>query len=91
MVQVLHISNGNTLNGKLEAEDNWLGGMLARTLTDEHLIRAAFMRTLARSPTDSELQAILASFGDYEKSQRRSLFEDLLWGLMSSREFLFNH
>ena len=91
MVQVLHISNGNTLNGKLEAADNWLGEMLAHTLTDEHLIRAAFMRTLARPPTDSELQEILASFGDYDRLQRRSLFEDLLWGLMSSREFLFNH
>ena len=91
MVQVLHISNGDTLNGKLEAKDNWLGDVLDKTLSDEYVVKLAYRRALGRQPTENESREILASFGEYGASERRQLFEDLLWGLMSSREFLFNH
>lgn len=91
MVQVLHISNGDTLNGKLQAADNWLGELLEKSLSDKYLVQAAYERTLARKPTASEWQAIEKAFGDYQPAERRALYEDLLWGLMSSREFLFNH
>jgi hypothetical protein len=91
MVQVLHISNGDTLNHKLAQKDNWLGGALAESDDDEKIIRAAYARTLARQPTLDELRRLLDAFGKYEPQQRRKLFEDLLWGQISSREFLFNH
>ena len=91
MVQVLHISNGDTLNQKLGAKENWLSQTLAAVDDDKDVINRAFLRTIARLPTAAERSQILAAFGNYEPDQRRPLFEDLLWGLMSSREFLFNH
>ena len=91
MVQVLHISNGDTINQKLESKNNWLTELLENVDCDVDAIELAFIRVLSRHPQKAETDGILQSFGDYEPSQRRLLFEDLLWGLMSSREFLFNH
>ncbi|MEM7456681.1 MAG: DUF1549 domain-containing protein [Planctomycetota bacterium] len=91
MVQVLHISNGDTLNNKIEKEENWLGAMLAATDSDADAVVSAYLRALSRAPTESELSSIVEAFGEYAPEERRVLFEDLLWGLMSSREFLFNH
>ena len=91
MVQVLHISNGDTLNKKLAQKDNWIGRKLTETTDDAIVIKQAYQRALGRAPTGDESTRILSAFGEYPPEQRRKLFEDLLWGLMSSREFLFNH
>ena len=91
MVQVLHISNGNTLNEKLETKENWLSTMLTANDCDCDAVEACYLRTLARRPTQAETNRILNTFGEYQETDRRPLYEDLMWGLMSSREFLFNH
>ncbi len=41
MVQVLHISNGDSLNDKLQAKGNWLEKLLSAKTTDEQLIESA--------------------------------------------------
>lgn len=79
------------MNGKLQAEDNALSRMFELYEKDGEIIDAAYVRTLGRHPTEFETQRIVSAFGEYEFEQRRGLFEDLLWSLMSSREFLFNH
>lgn len=91
MVQVLHISNGNTLNEKLEAAENRISQWINSTQTNRKVIEEAFLLTLSRTPTDSELNQFLKIIDGSAGSERRRLLEDLLWSLMSSREFLFNH
>jgi hypothetical protein len=54
------------------------------------LVRAAYLRTLSRSPTEAEQSQIVHELQQTD-TERRVLVEDLLWSLMSSREFLFNH
>jgi hypothetical protein len=48
------------------------------------------LRTLGRGPTPGEQQAILEELGR-NGEDRHATLEDLLWSLMTSREFLFNH
>ena len=91
MVQVLHLSNGDTLNKKLEAANNQIARWINSTLPNEQVIREAYLLTLSRQPTDVELQKFGEIFKGSQGKQRRLLMEDLLWSLMSSREFLFNH
>ena len=91
MVQVLHISNGDTLNKKLAAEGNTLDALLAAGLSNEKLIEHAYTTTLSRGPTISEKTKLIGFFAGADAAQRRIILEDIFWGLMSSQEFLFNH
>ena len=105
MVQVLHLSNGETLNGKLRAEKGRISTLIESEATDEEIVDLAFLLCFSRPPTSDEraqLTALLrdddvggsnedASPEDQSGAARRIRVEDLFWSLMTSREFLFNH
>jgi hypothetical protein len=57
-------------------------------LTDKELVERAYLRTFCRRPTDREAAAALKLLAD--SPDRAAGVEDLLWGLLTSREFLFN-
>jgi hypothetical protein len=94
MVQVLHLSNGTTLNDKLHAPGNRLEklknlrreGMSSAGLVDE-----IYLACLSRYPTDTERQHLLALLPPAGAPTETEIVEDVFWGLLSSREFLFNH
>lgn len=91
MVQVLHIVNGDTLNQKLAAKDNRLDAGLAREQPDYALVEELYLAALSRFPTDTEMAQILQVLTQTNSQEKRLVFEDLLWGIISSKEFLFNH
>ncbi|MDG3006161.1 DUF1549 domain-containing protein [Paludisphaera mucosa] len=94
MVQVLHLSNGSTLNEKLRAPGNRLhkllklrrAGMSAAAIVDE-----LYLACLSRYPTAAERDHLLALLPPPGDASEEEVVEDVFWGLMSSREFLFNH
>jgi hypothetical protein len=91
MVQVLHISNGDTINQKLEAKGNRLEQMLSANMTNEQIIEEAYLAALSRFPTDGERAKLVATLSDPSETNKRLLIEDLYWSILSSKEFLFNH
>lgn len=91
MVQVLHISNGDAINAKLAAPGNVLDELLSSGVSNEELIAQLYLSALARHPTAEEQSEILKVFAEVGDGERRTLLEDLYWGVLSSREFLFNH
>ncbi len=90
MVQVLHISNGDTINEKLSSQGNHLEKLLADGASNEAIIEEAYLAALSRFPTEKEKTELLAALAD-ESTERRILVEDLYWSILSSKEFLFNH
>jgi len=90
MVQVLHISNGDSLNDKLQAKGNWIEKLLAAGTPDDKLIENVYLAALSRFPTDEEKQKLMAALAE-PGQDKRQLVEDLFWSVLSSREFLFNH
>ena len=92
MVQVLHISNGNTINGKLSEMDNQLQKWLDQ-FQDDHsaLLDELFLSSLSRYPKEHEKSELLKLLGESKPEGQRLLLEDITWGILSSREFLFNH
>jgi len=91
MVQVLHIANGKTLNGKLEKKGNIVDRWLTSKTSAEQIVDQLYLSALARRPTDHERTGILQVLAETKDAERRATLEDLCWGVLSSREFLFNH
>lgn len=87
LAQALHLINGSTINGKLA------GGVI-KQLRDQGLdsptiVAELYLRALARYPTPEEAAAWRTLLGS-APNQTEAL-EDILWTLLNSREFAFNH
>ncbi|MBC8354244.1 MAG: DUF1553 domain-containing protein [Planctomycetes bacterium] len=91
MIQVLHISNGDTLNGKLQSKEGRVEKILNSGLPNYSIIEQTYLLSVARHPTDGEMQRLLTVMNATPPEERRVVIEDLYWSLLSSREFLFNH
>lgn len=91
MVQVLNISNGDSLNQKLEAKENRLVKQLAAGTPDDKVIEELYLAALSRLPTEGERTQLLEAIANSQEPNKRLVLEDLYWGVLSSKEFLFNH
>ena len=91
MVQALHLSNGPTVNDKLAAKNGTVADWLSAKLADREIIDTAFLTCLSRPPTEAESQGYLKILKDAGDSERRACVEDVMWSLLTSREFLFQH
>jgi len=93
VVQALHLNNGDTLNAKLSHQDCVVSGWLSESMPMETIIERSYVRALTRLPTDQERHRIDAELqaATVDGVSTREFVEDLLWGLMSSPEFLFAH
>jgi hypothetical protein len=91
MVQVLHISNGDTVNEKLSAKGNRLEQLLAASAANEAIVEEVYLAALSRFPTETEKSQLAAALAEAPPAERRAVIEDLFWSVLSSKEFLFNH
>lgn len=92
IIQVLNLNNGDTLNNKLAAAGSVVDQLLQAHPEDTaKLIESAYVRCLARIPTEKETNSLKEELQAATGDEKRIFVEDLLWSLMSSREFLFNH
>ncbi|MDC0316209.1 DUF1553 domain-containing protein [Verrucomicrobia bacterium] len=89
MVQVLHLSNGDTLNSNLRSEQSCVNIMIPQS--DEQIIEETYLLCLSRLPSDTERKRLSQIFDATPEIERRAAVEDLFWALMTSREFLFQH
>jgi hypothetical protein len=91
--QALHLNNGQTLNDKLRAKGSRIEQWVGEKISDEEAVRRLFLLALSRDPTESErtkFRRLLAESISSAPSERRGLFEDMFWAVLSSKEFLFN-
>ncbi len=90
LAQSLHLLNSEQMQSKL-AEDSGRAAMLAadESRSDADKVTELYRMSLSRSPNEIELKTMLTYLGS--KPNRREAFEDLIWSLLNSKEFLFNH
>ena len=83
----LHLINGPAINEKLRG--GVLDDLLSRDLPPRELVEELYLRALSRYPTAqerAEWEPMLATAAGKAQSA-----PDLLWALLNSREFAFNH
>ncbi|MEM8670636.1 MAG: DUF1549 and DUF1553 domain-containing protein [Planctomycetota bacterium] len=90
MVQVLHLSNGETLNPKLADKNNLISRLLKDERDDSEIIKAMFVAALSRPPSDEELKNLLSVVSEYG-DDRSTALQDVAWSILTSTEFTFNH
>ncbi len=89
MPQLLHLQNGDRTAEKLTGGQAILTKLLVEEKNDDKLTEALFLSTLSRLPTSDERATVkkLLAEGD----PRSDVYRDLLWALLNSKAFAFNH
>jgi hypothetical protein len=78
---------GNTTQASIGA--GLITQLIVADRTPEQIIEELYIRCLTRKPSDQERAGMLALIGDQPRD--RAVYEDILWGLLNSTEFAFNH
>jgi hypothetical protein len=87
--QVLHLANSPQLHDKIIAPTGRLAIALKAGKPDEELATELYLTTLGRLPTAAERQAVTESLA--EATSKEEAWQDILWALINSSEFVFNH
>jgi len=85
--QALHMTAGNTLEPRLDANGK-LKKIVESSESPEEALEQLFILTLSRKPTGHELAGLTALIGDASKDVE--VFQDIFWSLLNSTEFSFN-
>ena len=90
LAQCLHLLNSGEVLGKLSAKEGRAATLAADASRDPAAkIRELYWLAFAREPLSDELAI---ARGHVEKAaDPRQAYEDLVWALLNTKEFLFNH
>lgn len=93
MAQALHLMNASGTVDKIQHRDG-RAAQLARTdMPPEKIVEELYLATLSRFPSDDERRAMIEAFttSTSTAADRRAAIEDVLWTLLNTKEFVFNH
>jgi hypothetical protein len=91
LAQSLHLLNSSEIQGKLTTGSGnaaKLAGDKERTTADK--IRRLYLLAFAREPEADEL-TIASAHIEKHKDNPKLAYEDIVWALVNTKEFLFNH
>ncbi|MBN9122488.1 MAG: DUF1553 domain-containing protein [Planctomycetes bacterium] len=89
LAQALQLINGPTVNEKVRNPNNRLGALLAAKKPDAEILSELYYAALGRAPFDDEKQIALDHVS--KREDKRKAWEDVVWALINTREFLFRH
>lgn len=87
--QALHILAGSTYNDKLLEKGGRIDKWLVRGTSDAEVVEELYLAAFSRKPTEQESGEIVKLMA--RSSDRKEALRDLMWAVLSSREFSENH
>jgi len=88
--QALHMIAGSTYTAKISQEGGRLDQLLRKGASDEEIIDEFYRAALTRAPEPDEKEELLRHLAQ-RQSRRNEELSRLVWAILSSREFAYNH
>ncbi len=91
--QVLFLSNDSMIHGLLRPKKGNLAHRLQAIAADDSksIAEELFVSALNRMPSEQETDEVAAFLKDLSTEERPQAIQDLVWALVTSSEFRFNH
>jgi hypothetical protein len=89
IVQALHLMNSPESVHKIRHRDGRAAKLAKSNMKSDKIIEQLYLTMLSRYPSTKETALMQLAFDESES--RRSAIEDILWTLMNTREFVYNH
>lgn len=88
IAQALHLMNSPSITERIHAPEGRAAQLAASDLSPDQIVDELFLGALSRYPAESERRLMKDAFQD---GDRREAVEDVLWTLLNTKEFVFNH
>ncbi len=87
--QTLELVSSTEIQEKLSSDKGYVGRLVRNEKSHEENVRDIFLRVFARSPRPREM-VVAVQFLETQ-TDRKEAYGSLLWSLLATNEFLFNH
>lgn len=86
--QALHLLNSSHISSKIK-KSKWMK-KLSKGRINKEMLTPIYLAFYSRQPTEAEVK-IAKEYREAKGHKPRAVAEDLIWALINSKEFLYNH
>lgn len=86
LLQAFQLITGELMNAMIRDPDNRIGKLMTAGKTDAEILEEFYLSALCRKPTETEAKKLVTFLG--AAKDRRAAWEDVLWAVVNSKEFL---
>jgi hypothetical protein len=90
IAQALHLMNAPETMTKLRSRFGVVRRLVESDLSESDIVDELYLSTLSRFPVAEERELMVSVFAE-PAANRQTAVEDILWTLINTREFVFNH
>ncbi len=89
LAQALHLLNSEEVQRKLSQPGSRVERLAKDPRPDAEKVTELFLWAFARKPTDGQLKLALEHLAAHPKEKQQA-YENILWALLNTKEFIFN-
>ena len=89
LAQALHLLNSGEVQNKIASGNGRIALLFKAKKSDAEIVEELYLLALGRLPRPEEQRSVLAYVA--AESDRKAALEDVLWAILNTKEFLFNH